>query len=175
MAARPIIVLVGASGTGKTTLILKILERFPDHVFPIVALTTRSRRGPEDDQFYRFVDEAYIAKEKARGVLTHHFTYGGNSYATSREDLDRILAQGIGIQAFIEPAIEAMRAAGFQVLPVHIVSDQPVFRDEVREKDDLDRAKIPIDFQLTIVNSFAPGGLEKAVSELSEFIEQLRK
>ncbi|MGL5831251.1 MAG: hypothetical protein ACRCZE_03825 [Candidatus Altimarinota bacterium] len=168
----PILAFVGSSGVGKTTLMMELLKRIPEKVFPIVTTTTRNWRGPEDDVFCKFVSREHIQELKKDGKLAQYLEYAGNTYGCEWVDIDWAVENGFGIQAYVEPAIYDLRNAGYEVIPIKIVADQVNFRDEKkREEEDKERAKIQLDYVLTIENSFIEGGLEKAVQKLLAFIE----
>ena len=168
-----ILAFVGSSGAGKTTLMMELLKRMPEKVFPIVTTTTRAWRGPEDDVFCKFVTREHIQNLKESGKLAQYLEYAGNTYGCEWVDIDWAVNSGFGIQAYVEPAIFDLRKAEYEVVPIKIVSDQEVFRDEKRVVEDKERAKISLDYALTVKNSFAEGGLEKAVTELINFINAL--
>jgi len=168
-----ILAFVGSSGAGKTTLMMELLKRMPEKVFPIVTTTTRAWRGPEDDVFCKFVTPEHIQNLKESGKLAQYLEYAGNTYGCEWADIDWAVNNGFGIQAYVEPAIFDLRKAGYEVIPIKIVLDQEFFRDEKRLVEDKERAKIPLDFALTVENSFAEGGLEKAVNQLVDFINTL--
>lgn len=173
MPSHPILALVGRSGVGKTTLMMELLTRLPDHVFPIRVLTTRERRGPEDDVFCRFTDAHSIRRMQDNGELVQYLEYAGNVYGSTRADIDHALSQGIGIQAYVESGIVDLRNAGYTVIPIKIISDQPMDREEARKAADAERERIPIDYALTVENRFEEGGLEQAVNDLIRFIREV--
>jgi guanylate kinase len=87
-------ILSAPSGTGKTTLINRLLALFPElHVS--VSYTTRPRRGDEiAGRDYHFVSARRFAAMQARGEFAewdkvHDFLYG-----TPRKALDRCLKNG---------------------------------------------------------------------------------
>lgn len=173
MERNPVIALVGPSGCGKTSIMLKLFERMPDRVFPMVNLTSRPKREPSDDIFYRFVEPEKIHVMAAQGELDQYLEYAGNLYGSVTAMNRETLAKGIGIHAYVEQGVKDLRAAGYDVIPVKVVSDNVVFRDGKRASEDAERGKTELDYAFTLRNSFAPGGLEKAADELAAFILSL--
>lgn len=169
-----ILAFVGSSAVGKTTLMMELLKRMPEKVFPIVTTTTRLWRGPEDDVFCKFVTREHIQNLQESGKLAQYLEYAGNIYGCEWADIDWAVNNGFGIQAYVEPAIFDLRKAGYEVIPIKIVSDQEIFRDEKRIVEDQERAKISLDYALTVKNSFAEGGLNQAVKQLMDFINTLQ-
>lgn len=73
-------VLIGPSGTGKTTL-AKDLPRLRPGVIRAITCTTRSPRPNEQEGVdYRFVSEAQFDELFKSGGLIEWTTYGGNRY-----------------------------------------------------------------------------------------------
>jgi guanylate kinase len=168
----PIIALVGSSGVGKTSLILAALKEFPDCLAPIRVLTTRARRGSEDDVFCRFVDAKEIQRRRDAGSLVQYLEYAGNVYGCDREDIDGGIQRGCGIQAYVETGIFDLRKAGYSVVVVHILGEGAPEPEAKRKVADEKRAEISLTYDKVIVNSFTPGGFERAAQELQEFIRE---
>jgi guanylate kinase len=141
-----ILAFVGSSAVGKTTLMMELLKRMPEKVFPIVTTTTRLWRGPEDDVFCKFVSREHIQNLQESGKLAQYLEYAGNIYGCEWADIDWAVNNGFGIQAYVEPAIFDLRKAGYEVIPIKIISDQEIFRDEKRIVEDQERAKISLDY-----------------------------
>jgi len=172
-AKNPVIALVGPSGCGKTTIMLELFKRLPDRVFPMVNLTSRAKREPSDDIFYRFTDTDTIRLMSARGELDQYLEYAGNLYGSVTAMNRETLSKGIGIHAYVERGVRDLRAAGYTVIPIKVTSDNVVFRDEKRASEDAERSKTDLDYAFTLRNSFEPGGLERAVDRLEAFILSL--
>ena len=89
-----LIVVSAPSGAGKTSLVNALVERDPNIVVSI-SHTTRARRGTERDGVnYHFVDAAVFGAMRDAGAFLEHATVFGNSYGTSREQVERELAAG---------------------------------------------------------------------------------
>lgn len=171
---RPIVGLVGPSGSGKTTLIEAMVKRFPERVGIFKSLTTRPRRGPEDDVNYDFVSADEMRKLEADGRLIQISEYAGNLYANDRRHADELLSKKIGICALVEQGVRNLQNAGYNVIVVKIVPEGgPGHRDEAREQADAERAKNGLSADFEIVNSFASGGLDAAIEEMAGIIEMI--
>ncbi|HVM90774.1 MAG TPA: ATP-binding cassette domain-containing protein [Verrucomicrobiae bacterium] len=170
----PIVGLVGPSGSGKTTLIEAMVARFPERVGILKSLTTRARRGPEDDVNYDFVSvEEMRAREKA-GRLVQVSAYAGNLYAHDRDHCNGLLEEKIGICALVEQGVRNLRNAGYEVIVVGIVPENwPGERDAARAQADKQRAASGLEPDYTITNSFEPGGLTRAEDALAERISRI--
>lgn len=87
-------VVSAPSGTGKSTICRRMLEKFPD-VGVSVSYTTRPPRGTEKDGVeYYFVDRSRFEQMAAAGQLLEWAVVHGEMYGTAREEVERILAAG---------------------------------------------------------------------------------
>lgn len=166
---------MGPSGAGKSTLICELFKRFPERFGAIKTLTTRPSRGTEEDNvFYDFTTLKTIQDLEAQDRLIQISEYAGNFYANDRDIVNALLEQKIGVMAIVEMGVRNFRAAGYHVVIVRIVpQDAPVTSDDARRRADEERIKDAIEPDITIVNSFLPGGKEKAVEELLKFTSHL--
>jgi guanylate kinase len=87
-------VVSAPSGAGKTSLISKILERFPGMVYSISA-TTRAPRGKEQDGIhYYFKTKDEFQAMIRNGELAEWNEVHGNFYGTPRGPVDAVLRFG---------------------------------------------------------------------------------
>ncbi len=87
-----ILILTGASGVGKTTLAMRLLD---SGGFSYVrSATTRGKRGDIHDDEYIYLSREEFLSRVSSGEMLEHMEYGGNLYGTPRAELDRIFAEG---------------------------------------------------------------------------------
>ncbi|MFZ6015127.1 MAG: hypothetical protein ACOYUZ_02100 [Patescibacteria group bacterium] len=166
-----IIGLIGPSGAGKSTLILEMLKKFPKLAI-MKSFTTRSRRSPEDDLFYEFISEDQLHQMDKANRLTHISEYAGNYYTNDKVYLNNLLKNKIGLAALVESGVQFLRNAGYEVRVVKIIPKQYQQTGDIsRLVADRERASINLEADLEIVNSFEPGGKEKALRELESFLK----
>lgn len=86
-----VLIFSAPSGSGKTTIVRHLLERFPELEFSISA-TSRSPRGAERDGVdYYFMDDAEFRARVAQGEFVEwEEVYAGTCYGTLRAEIDRI-------------------------------------------------------------------------------------
>ena len=90
-----LIIFSAPSGSGKTTIVRKLLERMPQLEFSISA-TSRAPRGTERngvDYYFLSAEEFRKAVEEGRFVEREE-VYAGTCYGTLRSELERIWSKG---------------------------------------------------------------------------------
>ncbi len=93
--SRGLLFVVSApSGTGKTTVCRRLLERDPGLALSVSHTTRRPRPGEVPGRDYHFVSHREFRDLVERGAFVEFAEYGGNLYGTSEAELERILEQG---------------------------------------------------------------------------------
>jgi len=91
---RPV-VIVGPSGVGKSTLIKRLTDQFPEVFGFSVSHTTRQpRAGEQNGTHYHFVDETTVQQMVQGGEFLEHAEVHGNHYGTSRQAVEDVLRGG---------------------------------------------------------------------------------
>ena len=88
------IIIVAPSGTGKSTLIKKLLKDFPMLNWSVSHTTRKQRAGEVDGKDYFFTDEVFFKKEIEKNYFIEWALVHGNYYGTSKHFVDEGLAQG---------------------------------------------------------------------------------
>ena len=95
-------VVAAPSGTGKTTVCRRVVERDPRVEFS-VSHTTRARRSAERDEVdYFFVSPGRFDELVEEGAFLEWAEYNRHRYGTSRDALDAELARGHDVLLEIE-------------------------------------------------------------------------
>ena len=104
------IIVSAPSGTGKTTVIKKVVERLP-YVEKVATLTTRPpRKGEISGKDYKFVSEQEFWDWVNTGNVYEYATVYGYHYATPKPDVERILSEGkYPIMALDIQGVKSMR------------------------------------------------------------------
>lgn len=172
-----IFALVGPAHCGKSMLMKEVVRRIPEHVGIIKSFTTREKRNAEDDIFYDFFTKEALEQKRLNGELVEYVEHAGNYYGYDRHAVESVLARTHGICAVVEHAVHDLVRAGYAVAPIKIIPlhaeklrDAFYAKHEERITADKEREKVRLDFAGEIVNSFEPGGKEKAVNDLVAFI-----
>jgi guanylate kinase len=89
-----VFILSAPSGTGKTTVISGLLERFPE-IYLSVSYTTRApRAGEVPERDYHFISSRKFLAMKAKGAFAESASVHDFFYGTPRRPLDRSIASG---------------------------------------------------------------------------------
>lgn len=172
---KPIILVIGPSGSGKTSLINSALSLLPSSLTILKSLTTRPTRGPEDENWYKFVDFDESRDLFEAGELAQFTFFGGNFYGTTRQDIEDILnTHKIPILAATEEGYAAFLKAGYDPQVIQI---QPInhFVRPGRELADKNRKPLPDHIpRFTVTNNFAdPNGFEEALDQFTTFLNNI--
>lgn len=89
-----VLVICAPSGTGKSTLVKKLLEEFPRFSFSVSYTTRAPREGEEDGVHYNFVDRQTFLEMKDDGRFAEWAEVHGNFYGTPRKPVQELLTQG---------------------------------------------------------------------------------
>lgn len=82
------VVVSGPSGVGKSTVIRKLMEKYPDIYFSISATTRARREGEEDGVDYFYMSEGEFEELIENDGLLEYTRYAGNYYGTLRSQVN---------------------------------------------------------------------------------------
>ena len=90
-----LIIFSAPSGTGKTTIVKRLLKTFPQFEFSISA-TSRAPRGAEQDgvDYFFLSQEEFRAKVAADAFVEWEEVYNGTCYGTLKSEWERIWEKG---------------------------------------------------------------------------------
>lgn len=89
-----VFVISAPSGSGKTTICRRLLEKV-EGLELSVSYTTRDRkRGETDGKDYHFISAKEFDKMKISNAFLEHASVYGNLYGTSREEVHSIVSRG---------------------------------------------------------------------------------
>jgi guanylate kinase len=87
-------VVVGSSGTGKSTLVRSALARFPALSFSVSATTRAPRAGERDGVDYRFISRRDFDDLLAQDAFLEWAEVYGNRYGTPRREVLDAMSRG---------------------------------------------------------------------------------
>ena len=92
---KKVIIFSAPSGSGKTTIIKRLLTYFPEFEFSISATSRQARAGEVEGQDYYFLTkESFDEKVKNDLFLEWEEVYAGTCYGTLKSEIERIWANG---------------------------------------------------------------------------------
>ena len=90
-----LIIFSAPSGSGKTTVVKHLLEKFPELAFS-VSVTTRNKRPAEVDgkDYYFYTEKEFLQAIKNEDFLEYEEVYKGLFYGTLKSEVERLWAIG---------------------------------------------------------------------------------
>ena len=95
-------VVSGPSGTGKDTIVARLLADHPEIRHTISATTRAPREGEQDGVNYYFVSKEDFERKIADGEILEYTRYCGNYYGTPKSEVDRRIAAHTTVILVIE-------------------------------------------------------------------------
>ena len=182
-----VIIFSAPSGSGKTTIVHRLLERYPQLEFSISA-TSRAPRGAERDGVdYHFLSQKAFAEAVAEGRFVEwEEVYKGTCYGTLRSEVERIWQKGhvIVFDVDVLGGINLKRIFGQDACSVFIMppsveelrrrlenrgTDAPEAIDRRVAKAEFELTKAP-EFDHTVVNDRLDEAVERTCAILDDFI-----
>jgi guanylate kinase len=115
-------VVSAPSGTGKTTVVERLVQVVPDLTMSRSYTSRQARAGERDGVDYNFVSRATFEAMVARGEFLEHADVFGNLYGTSRADAERLMASGKDVVLVIDvQGAGQVRSAGIPLVTVFVL------------------------------------------------------
>ena len=97
MSKGSLFVISAPSGTGKTTILKKIMAEVERLNFSVSHTTRQPRKGELDGVDYHFVDKPAFVRMREQGDFLEWAEVHGNYYGTSQAEVEKQLAAGIDV------------------------------------------------------------------------------
>jgi len=184
-----VIIFSAPSGSGKTTIVHRLLERYPQFEFSISA-TSRAPRGAERDgvDYYFLSQEAFVAAVAEGRFVEWEEVYKGTCYGTLRSEVERIWQKGhvIVFDVDVLGGINLKRIFGQDACSVFIMppsveelrrrlegrgTDSPEAIDRRVAKAEFELTKAP-EFDHTVINDRLDDAVEETCAILDAFINR---
>lgn len=179
-----IIVLSAPSGTGKSSIIKRLLE-FPElHLGFSVSATSRAPRGTEQHgtEYYFISHEEFKRKAEAGDFVEWEEVYPGTCYGTLKSEVKRVTEAGKNLimDIDVKGGLNVKKCYGDQALTIFIL---PPSKEELERRlrgrgtdaDDVIRKRLDkADYELSFAPQFdvrvVNDDLEKAVEEVRALV-----
>lgn len=79
-----LIILTGKTASGKDTVMLKLLEKFPDFKKVLTTTSRIPRQKEVDGSDYKFISKSEFLQKAENGDFIEYVQYGGNLYGTEK-------------------------------------------------------------------------------------------
>lgn len=89
-----VFIISGPSGSGKDTLIVRLLEKLPELRFSISSITRGMRDGEKQGEKYNFITREKFEDMINNGELLEYNTYVGNYYGTPKAPVVKAIEDG---------------------------------------------------------------------------------
>ena len=89
-----LLIISGPSGTGKGTLVKKLMDSDPSFRFSCSVTTRAPRVGEIDGVHYHFVSVEEYERLVAENAFLEHATVHGNHYGTLRKPVEEMMERG---------------------------------------------------------------------------------
>ena len=127
-----LIVLSAPSGTGKSTLVRRLVSEIEGLHFSVSATTRRPREGEVDGVDYHFIDEPSFARRVAEGEFLEHAEVHGHHYGTLRTATEEQLRGGRDLLLDID--VQGARQVAGSGFGAHLVFLLPPSRRELERR-----------------------------------------
>ena len=97
-----LIVISGPSGTGKDTIVEKVLKKDKNTWLSVSATSRKIRKGEKEGVNYFYLTKEEFEERIEGGYFLEYATYADNYYGTPREEIIKKLDQGIDVILVIE-------------------------------------------------------------------------
>ncbi|MBO7200553.1 MAG: guanylate kinase [Bacteroidales bacterium] len=186
---KKVIIFSAPSGSGKTTIIKRLLTYFPEFEFSISATSRQARAGEVEGQDYYFLTkESFDEKVKNDLFLEWEEVYAGTCYGTLKSEIERIWANG-KIVVFDVDVLGGMRlkqyfgskALSIFVMPPSIEVLEQRLRIRNTETEEaiqkrLSRSSLELQhspkFDITVVNNILEQAVDEAKINIQSFLNK---
>lgn len=94
MSKGRLIIISGPSGSGKDTILKKVLTRLPELKFSISSVTRPMREGEVEGEKYNFISKERFEEMIKKDMLLEYNNYVGNYYGTPKAPVEKVINEG---------------------------------------------------------------------------------
>lgn len=94
MSKGRLIIISGPSGSGKDTILKRVLKSLPELKFSISSVTRPMREGEVEGEKYNFVSKERFEYMIKNDMLLEYNNYVGNYYGTPKAPVEKVINEG---------------------------------------------------------------------------------
>ena len=131
-----VLVIAGPSAVGKTTVMKRILELYPEFEFVRSATTREARNDPHKSEYIYLSRAEFLTRVKNSEML-EYTEFAGNCYGTPASEIKRISAEGkIPLLILDINGVKSLKSGsfGFETYSVYITADVKVLDERLYER-----------------------------------------
>lgn len=123
MKSGELFIISAPSGTGKTTIIKKVVTRLAGLAFSVSHTTRKPRSSEQEGMDYYFVDRSVFVKMRDNHAFLEWAEVHGNLYGTSRKAVEEQLDRGVDVilDIDVQGARQVRDASGLMGVSIFIV------------------------------------------------------
>ncbi len=177
-------VISAPSGAGKTTIIRELFNILPALRFSVSATTRAKRRFEKDGKDYYFISRSEFDRKIESGEFVEWEEVHGNLYGTLKSEIEKYLISPLDV-VFDVDVKGALKLKELYPAAVTIYIDAPLedlksrllkrsteTAEEIKKR--MERLELELlhkdKFDHVVQNNSSPGGIKKAVAEITEII-----
>lgn len=182
-----IIILSAPSGTGKSTIISRIIGKPELRLGFSISATSRAPRGNEKDgrEYYFISHEEFRRRVEAGEFVEWEEVYPGTCYGTLRSEVERVLGQGRNLIMDIDvkgglnvKKIFGDSAVSVFILPPSVEELEHRLRGRATDPEEkilkrLEKAEYELGFAPLYDHNVVNDDIDKAAAEVAEIIKNL--
>ena len=183
-----ILVITAPSGAGKTTILRELFKLFPGLNFSVSATTRGKRINETEGKDYYFISKEEFQNKIKNDEFVEWEEVHGNYYGTLKTEIEKYLSytQDLILDVDVKGALSIKnRYPDSHVFFINVPKEELIKRLKNRKTEtdeQINKRAQRIEFESGLKNKFdyvidnssAPGGLKKAIEEISEIINKIK-
>ncbi len=176
----PYIIFSAPSGAGKTTIVKRLMARYPQLAVSVSATTRPMRPGEQDGQDYIFLDKAAFEQAIKRGEFLEYEQVHGNYYGTLKKSVQQLRDQGYTVvfDIDVKGALSIKKTYGESMLIFIKPPSTEVLVDRLKGRKSEDEATLKkrlqrIEFEYSFMDRFDHVVINDDIEETVATVEKL--
>ena len=178
-----LVVISGPAGSGKGTVIKKLMEKDSSFEYSVSATTRAPRAGEINGVNYHFISHEDFTERISDGGMLEYTEYCGNLYGTPRREAENVLRSGKNLileievngaenikKIFPEAVLIMLLPPSFAVQEERLRSRGTETEDKILARLERTREELPMVRKYDYIISNPDGGAENAAEDIRAII-----